>query len=233
MGPICTLVVVRLGTCLLVSALAAGFAAPVSAQVVTSNLLTNPGAEAGNLSGWTVLVGNAMTDSGTFNPGINPFNGSFDFVGGSANPLGQVSQTIDLLGTGQVSIADLDAGTTTADVTFWEQGLNQGSPSDNAAIKLTFLDAAGAILSSVSTLTVDSHTGSWTKDAESFLLPIGTRYITYTMLFQRNAGSDNDSYIDDNLLTLTIAVPEPGSLALLLGGLPAIGLSVWRRRKSR
>lgn len=215
---------------MLLGSLAAGIAATAPAQIVTSNLLTNPGAEAGNLSGWSVLSGNPMTDAGTFNPGINPFAGGFDFVGGISNPFGQLWQTIDLIATGQVTALQLDSGTTTADVSFWEQGLNQGSLSDNAAVKLTFLDSVGSLIGSpVTTLTVDSHTGSWTNNAESFLVPVGTRYITYTMLFQRNVGSDNDSYFDDNLLTLTIAVPEPGTLVLLLGGLPCLVLAARRR----
>jgi hypothetical protein len=199
-----------------------------SAQTVTSNLLANPGAETGNLTSWTVFAGAPMVDAGTFDPGINPRSGGFDFCGGSANPLGKLSQTIDLIGTGQVTAFQLDAGTTTADVSFWEQGLNQGSPSDNAAIKLTFLDAASALLGTVTTATIDSHTGSWTNGAQSFLIPVGTRYITYTMLFQRNVGSDNDAFIDDNSLTLTIAVPEPGSIALLLAGLPLLAFSARR-----
>ena len=210
---------------MLLGALGAVVSASSFAQMVTPNLLANPGAEAGNLSSWTVFSGAPMVDTGTFDPGINPLSGGFDFSGGSANPLGQLSQTIDLIGTGQVTAFDLDAGTTTADVSFWEQGLNQGSPSDNAAIKLTFLDAASALLSTVTTATIDSHSGSWTNGVQSFLIPVGTRYITYTMLFQRNAGSDNDSFIDDNSLTLTIAVPEPGSLGLLVASLPMLALS--------
>ena len=200
------------------------------AQTVTSNLLANPGAESGNLTSWTLISGAPMVDTGTFNPGINPLTGGFDFTGGSNNALGQLSQTIDLIGTGQVTAFQLDAGTTTADVSFWEQGLNQGSPSDNAAIKLTFLDASTALLSTVTTATIDSHTGSWTNGLQSFLIPVGTRYITYTMLFERNVGSDNDSYLDDNNLTLTIAVPEPGSLVLLITGLPLLALPFLRRR---
>lgn len=199
---------------------------------MTTNLLTNPGAESGNLSGWSVISGSPQVDSGTFNPGINPFNGTFDFVGGYANPLAQVSQTIDLIATGQVTALDLDAGTTMANVSFWEQGLNQGSPSDNAAIQLTFLDAIGTVLGTVTTSTVDSHTGSWTQGIQSFLVPVGTRDITYTMLFQRSAGADNDSYIDDNVFTLTIAVPEPETCVLLLAGLPTLALAL-RRRNSR
>lgn len=215
---------------MLLAALGAGFAVHASGQFVTSNLLANPGAENG-LSFWTRVSGTPLPDTGTFDPGIDPLTGRLDFVGGFSNPLGQLDQTIDLIGSGQVTAFGLDSGTTTADVSFWEQGLNQGSPSDNAAIRLTFLDAASALISTVTTATVDSHTGSWTNGGQSFLVPVGTRFITYSMLFQRNVGSDNDAFIDDNSLTLTIAVPEPESLALMLTGLPLMALTVRRFRR--
>lgn len=217
----------------MLAALGANFSAHAAGQTVTSNLLANPGAETGNLNSWTVMVGAPFADNGTFDAGLNPRTGGFDFTGGSANPLGQLSQTIDLIATGQVTALQLDTGSTTADVSFWEQGLNQGATSDNAAIKLSFLDASSALLSTATTLTVDSHLGIWTNGGQSFLVPIGTRFITYTMLFQRNVGSDNDSFIDDNSLTLTIAVPEPGSLALLLTGLPILAIGARRARKAR
>jgi len=215
---------------MLLASLSAGFTTLASAQIVTSNLLGNPGAETGNLNSWSIVVGAPFADNGTFDAGINPRTGGFDFTGGSANPLGQLSQTIDLIGTGQVTALQLDSGTTTADASFWEQGLNQGAPSDEGAIKLTFLDASSAFISSVSSAFVDSHMGSWSNGGvSSIAVPIGTRYITYTMLFQRNQGSDNDSFIDDNVLTLTI-VPEPGSIALLLAGLPLLALAARRSR---
>jgi hypothetical protein len=220
----------RFGYWMLLASLLAGTA---SAQVVTSNLLANPGAETGNLNSWTVIVGAPFADNGTFDAGINPRTGGFDFTGGSANPLGQLSQSVDLIASGQVTALQLDAGTVTADASFWEQGLNQGSPSDNAAINITFLDAGSTVLGTVTSATVDSHTGFWTNGTlSSIAVPVGTRFITYTMLFQRNAGSDNDSFVDDNSLTLTIPVPEPGSVALFLTGLPILALSARRFRKT-
>ena len=223
----------RLGYWLLLASLSASFTAIASAQTVTPNLLANSGAETGNLNSWTVIVGAPFADNGTFDAGINPRTGGFDFTGGSANPLGQLSQTIDLVGTGQVTALQLDAGTVTADASFWEQGLNQGSPSDNAAIQMTFLDAGSTVLGTMTSATVDSHTGFWTNGTlSSIAVPVGTRFITYTMLFQRNAGSDNDSFVDDNSLTLMIPVPEPNSVALFLTGLPILALTARRFRKT-
>ncbi len=223
---------VRPAAWILLAALSASFAATASAQIVTSNLLTNPGAESGNLSGWSVAAGNPMVDTGLFDPGINPRTGGFDFSGGSANPLGQLSQTIDLIASGQVTALQLDSGLVTADASFWEQGLNQALTSDNAAIKLTFLDAVGSVLGTITSSTIDSNTGSWANGTlSSISVPVLTRSITYTMLFQRNVGSDNDSFIDDNSLTLTIPVPEPSSVALLLAGLPCLVVAGLRRRK--
>ena len=221
------------GSWLLLAAIGACFAARVSAQFVTPNLLSNPGSEMG-LSSWNIIAGPPRPDNGNFDPGINPRTGMFDFVGANNNPFAQLDQTIDLIATGQVTAPQLDSGSTTADVSFWEQGLNQGSPSDNAAIQLSFLDASGTLISMVTTATVDSHTGSWANGAQSFLVPVGTRFITYSMLFQRNVGSDNDAFIDDNSLTLTIApVPEPATVALLLAGLPVTALALRRLRRTK
>ena len=56
-----------------------------------------------------------------------------------------------------VTTVVLDSGLALAAVTFLEQGLNQGDPSDDAQIALTFRDAANSVISSVSTPGIDSH----------------------------------------------------------------------------
>lgn len=182
------------------------------------NLLTNAGAETGDLSGWTV-GGDASVrvDTGTFNPGINPLEGGYAFLGGNG-AFGSLTQT--------VAIA---AGSAMANVSFWEQGLNQGSPSDHAYVSLSFLDGANAVLQTVATPAVDSHLGSWQQYSGSFAIPTGTVKIAYTMNFVRSVGSDLDGYIDNNLLTVS-AVPEPSVTALLLSA--GLLLAVLKRRRS-
>lgn len=200
---------------------------------ITANLLTNPGGEAGSLSGWTIGTGTPIIDSGTFDPGINPHTGSFDFAGGHSSPTSTLSQTQSILVSG-ITGTTVDTGTLTADVSFFEQGLNQGSPSDDGSITLIFLDGSSVLISTATTAVVDSHAGAWTNGTGEFVVPVGTRSITYQMNLIRNQGSDNDSFIDDNVLTISSSavsgVPEPSTFGLALGALAAGSFFLRRKR---
>ena len=210
-------------------------ASTVQAQVNTTNLLTNPGAETGNLTGWTVGgVSNPNVDNGSFNAGINPNTGAFDFYGNNG-PNGSLTQSVSLVGNQGITALLIDSGVLTANVVFFEQGLNQGTPSDDAQISLDFLDAGNAVIGTVLTPEVDSHNLTWEQSASFFAIPVGARTINYTMLFIRHVGSDNDSYVDDNSLTISGGIqvtPEPGSVALLAGmGLSGAGFLIRRRAR--
>ncbi len=213
--------------------LAVVFAGPAKADV-TTNLLTNPGAETGDLTGWTVGgTSNPGVDSGTFDPGINPHTGSFDFFG-HTGASGTLTQAVTLVGNQGITAAAIDSGTAQATVGFFEQGLGQGTPSDDAFISLSYLNATNGVISTVSTPTDDSHNGTWTFSSTTFAVPVGTRTIDYTMNFVRNSGSDLDAFVDDNslqIVTAVSAVPEPSPL--VLGTLLTTGaglFSLYRRR---
>ncbi|RXH54790.1 choice-of-anchor D domain-containing protein [Granulicella sibirica] len=170
---------------------------------ITTNLLTNPGAESGSIAGWTIGGnGTPTVDSGTFDPGITPHTGNYDFLGHDG-PSDSLSQTVSLLTQG-VGTSDLDSGTLYATLSFWEQGLNQGTLSDDASITLNFLDGSGNSLGTANSGEVDSHDNAWMNFRGSYLLPVGTRSITYTMNFVRHVGSDLDAFVDDNLLVLSV-----------------------------
>lgn len=182
-------------------ALLLGFGA-VPALAATTNLLLNPGAETGNITNWVVGGdSNPSVDNGTFDSGINPHSGSYDFYGHTGS-LGTLNQTVYLPGKQGISTTDIDAGGQVAGVSFWEQGLNQGTPSDEARIVISFLDSNTNLISTNSTPFIDSHDSSWQNYSNQYAIPVGTRLITYTMEFFRNVGSDNDSFIDDNVLTI-------------------------------
>jgi len=102
-------------------------------------------------------------------------------------------------------------------------------------VELVFFDFDHATLGSVSTAVVDSHGGAWTEGGGTFAIPLGTTSIDYVMFFDRAVGSDLDSFIDDNSLTISgaTAVPEPANGALLLAGLALVGRLVRRQRGAR
>jgi hypothetical protein len=208
------------------------------AGTLTGNLLTNPGAETGNLTGWTAGGNTGVgVDSGTFDPGINPHTGSYDFYGGvgGGNPLGSLSQTVSIV-TGGVTTSLINTGDLTADVSYWEQSLDQGAPSDEAYIQLTFLNASDGVISTVDMPGVYSI-GSWTNYTEDFAIPAGTQSIDYSMEFQLEKGINIDSFVDDNSLTVdgpsTSPVPEPSTLVTEILGICALGagllLQGWRK----
>ncbi len=184
---------------------------------LTQNLLQNPGAELGSLADWTIGgAGTPIVDNGTYDSGINPHTGSYDFVGGYSSGTDSLSQTVSIVaqGTG-ITAAQVDGGTLFANVSFWEQGLSQGTPSDDGSVSLTFLDGNNATLSTVTTSIVDSHNGAWTNGTGTYAIPAGTRSITYVMNFLKNQLTDNDAFFDDNSLSIgtsTGLTLFPGSL---------------------
>jgi hypothetical protein len=218
--------------------LALGLLVAVSARAQgASNLLVNPGAETGTTSGWTVDnptfggTSNPGVDNGSFDPGINPHSGSFDFYG-HTGPFGTLDQVVSL--SGVVTNTQIDSGLVTAAVSFWEQSLNQGNPSDSAGVGVYFLNSSNTLISSETTPIVFSI-GAWENVTETFTVPVGTRSIDYVMEFVRHVGSDNDSFIDDNSLVVTAgaAVPEPSGLVLGCVGALTVITFVCLRRISR
>ena len=181
------------------------FAAPFA----TTNLLLNPGGEAGTLTNWVVGgVSNPRLDNGSFDLGINPRSGTNDFLAGTgAN--GSLSQTVALVGNQGITAGAIDAGNLLAYVSFWEQGLDQGTPSDDAYVSLGFLDAVSNSISAWSSPEIDSHSGTWSNFSAYVTIPTGTRFIQYTMNFVRHAGSDLDGFVDDNLLSVSVSAQIP------------------------
>ena len=185
-----------------------------------ATLLTNGGAETGDLTGWTTGgISNPAVDDGAFDRGIGPYAGRFSFYGGIGR-YGSLTQNVALANAGLARRLT---------VSFVEQGLDQDTPSDNGYVSLTYYGAGGAVLGSAATDVLDSHYGRWQRYDGVFDVPTGALSVDYTMHFQRQVGRDLDAFFDDNSLTLA-TVPEPGSAWLLAPGLLALG---WLRRGRR
>jgi hypothetical protein len=110
---------------------------------------------------------------------------------------------VSLVGNQGITAADVDSGQLVAYASFWEQTLtNQfgvGPPYDDAQVTLTFLDAASNIISSILTPELESHNSYWSNYTGQYLIPVGTRFINYTVDFMPHG--DNDVvFVDDNLL---------------------------------
>jgi hypothetical protein len=214
--------------------LAVALASLMVSMTSHATLLTNGGAETGTLQGWTVGgVSNPRVDDGSFDPGIDPRSGSYMFSGYHGT-WGSLTQNVLLPGFGQMRQVA---------VSFWEQGLDQDIPSDDAWVSLTYRTQGGSVISSVSTATIDAHDGVWKQYQGIFDVPQSAWSVDYTMVFHRNFGLDLDSFIDDNSLTLLSTglstdpdqanqgadVPEPSSTAIVLLGLASLAMLRKRR----
>ena len=85
------------------------------------------------------------------------------------------------------------------------------------------------VLGTLSTPKIDSHHGQWENYANGYGIPVGTRYMTYSMQFLRNYGSDLDAFVDDNSLIIDSNVPEPGTLVTFGSGVLALAGIVRRK----
>jgi hypothetical protein len=181
----------------------------VAVPLTTTNLLLNPGGEAGSLTNW-VAGGdsNPRLDNGAFDHGINPRSGTNDFLAGTG-AIGSLSQMVPLVGNQGITSVAIDSGNLLAYLSFWEQGLNQGTPSDDVFVSLGFLDAVSNSISVWNSPEIDSHLGAWSNFSAYASIPVNTRFIQYTMNFVRHVGSDLDGFVDDNILSVSVAVQVP------------------------
>ena len=181
------------------------FAGPL----VTTNLLLNPGGEDNNLVNWVVGGDSSpRLDNGTFDPGLKPHSGTNQFLGGRG-AVGTLTQIVSLVGKPGVTTTTIDAGGLLAYVSFWEQGLGQGtSPNDDGYVSIAFLGATSNNISGWASPEVDSPS-VWTNYSSYVPIPAGTRFVQYTMNFIRHAGADLDAFMDDNLLAVTDFVSNP------------------------
>jgi len=193
----------------------------------TTNLLLNPGAEENSLTNWTPGgVSNPRVDNGSFDPGINPHSGTNDFLAGTGSA-GSLSQTVALVGNQGVTAGAIDGGGLLAYVSFWEQGLNQGSSSDDAYVSLVFMGATSNSISTWASPEIDSHDLTWSNYSAYLPIPTGTRFIQYNMNFVRHVGSDLDAFIDDNLLSVTDTGPSSALPVLYISAAPTSALVYW------
>ena len=191
----------------------AAYALPASAA---TNLLNNPGAEAGVagsiVPGWNttgtfeVVSYNAgggfplLTDPGS------PNRESKFFAGGSSAPTSTALQTVLL---GQFA-GEIDAGSKGFTLSGWLGGFS--SQNDHCDVSVTFYDNTGltslgqASIGGVRAAERGSNTGMLLRSVGG-VVPVGTRQALVIITMTREAGTYNDGYADDLSFSLGAACP--------------------------
>lgn len=149
--------------------------------------LTNPGAEAGNTSGWVIDSGalDAIEDGDI--PGLDAQTGTW-FFGGGAAAATEAHQDVDLEALGVIAGQGLT-------LSWWQAG---GANDSTAAMKIEFYDDAAQLLSEVAgeELAI-SPDNTWEQRTLSAQVPDGAVTARLVQVYTRvGAGPDIDAYID-------------------------------------
>lgn len=208
----------------------AGMAA--QADAATTNGLANGGFETPATDGGQVAAGWLTAPTG------NPVQWSDVAHTGSHSalltvPAGFGASTLFQDSQGNLPpLASANVGDTPL-LTFWAKG--DVGTTGNANFWLRYLGATGILLDSgAQSFGAGLSVGDWTQVSfQGAAIPVGT---TSVMLEINTAvgplldGRANAVWVDDiDLALTTAAVPEPGSLALLLAGLTTVGALARRR----
>jgi hypothetical protein len=148
--------------------------------------LTNPGAEAGNTSGWTITSGGLVAIENGDIPGFNAQTGTF-FFGGGAAAATEAYQSIDLEALGVI----VGQGLT---LSWWQAS---GASGSLAAMGLRFYDSTSAEIAEVLAEQVAiSPADTWQQRTLTAQVPDGAVTARLVQLYTRVGGGDIDAYID-------------------------------------
>ncbi|WP_052681599.1 ricin-type beta-trefoil lectin domain protein [Saccharothrix sp. ST-888] len=196
---------------------------PAAGSTSSDNLLVDPGAESVaicspngldgmTVPGWTITSGmpnlvcygaSGYPDASTPGP---TGRGTAFFAGGATGNSG-LSQGVDVSAAAQ----SIDTGTVGYNLSGWLGGY--AAQNDRVGLNATFLNAAGATLSTAQIAPVTSTdrglSTALLQRTATGTVPAGTRSIKVDLAFTWTAGNTTDGYADNLSLTLTTAVPTP------------------------
>ena len=163
---------------------------PVPAR---AELLLNPDAESGNLSGWTDALGTGFAAWLTGTPPA--YSGLFCFWGGANGPAGARSNELrqDVNVTAQA--AGIDAGHILGAFSGRARSSSSAGVTSTARIVVEFRNTAGTVLGSFDS-GVLVPPGAWLLASDTRTLPVGTRTVRVRLLATRDGGTSTDAYFD-------------------------------------
>ncbi|NCT83758.1 MAG: PEP-CTERM sorting domain-containing protein [Comamonadaceae bacterium] len=210
----------------------------------------NPWVNDSTLQGWSLFNGTAALTSYRASTGTDTTGAAYSFGLAADRALGSIasgslaSPTLALALTNNTGFA-LDSFTLRFDGEQWRNGGNTavqqltvqyGFGSSFTGVT-TWINAGAAfdVKSLVNTATAAAVNGNVAGLSANLGGTISTNWAAGDTLWIRwndvnDAGNDHGLAIDNVSLSVTAAVPEPGSYAMLLAGLGAVGFIARRRR---
>ena len=165
----------------------------VDGAILTSNLLINPGAEDGDLTGWVAVSGDFKTSAdGAF---TSSHTGGWFFWAGNASS-SRMRQDVDV----SAYTSEIDAGALSYDFSGWGKGFS-AQPGDTHQFTVQELDNVGSVLATWSTTPAGGNS-SWVEYTHTKTLEAGTRTLRVRLDGSRSAGASCDAYFDDMSLIL-------------------------------
>lgn len=200
----------------------AAIATAICVSTAHANLIANPGNEsalvAGEIPGWTEIVGGAWTQR--FANPLAYEGEAYFFAGAVANAT--LRQIVDV----SSFAASIDASALQFNFSGRVRSFDQANP-DSSRIVLTYLDGDSGVLATFDTGEI-KNTAAWQLVEDNRIAPVLTRTIQIDLVSKRYNGSNNDGYFDAMSL---VAAPVPEPAAYLLMGL-GLALVAARARKA-
>lgn len=156
--------------------------------------IENPGAETGDATGWTVVVGGlGIRELDLDSP--DPVTGRYFFNGGVVTP-SQSIQRHDLLDLTELTQTQVDAGGIWV-MSRWQASVWIGQ-SDQQAVGFRFYTDGDTLISEeLPTLLGMDPTDTWIPRSYGVEVPAGTRYVEVTMRMVRLDGTNNNGNVED------------------------------------
>ena len=195
-----------------------------TAQTIGTELVVNGNFETGDLTGWTNNGLNIVTPVNSGTNGLDDASviGGFVVTGSTGPTIQNAYQDIDVSANASL----IDAGNALASFAALLQSRRAGT-SDTAIARLEMHSSSGSILGSLQFEDPANGQFDWELYEDTVGVASGTRTLRVVAESTRQGGGSSDSFIDNVSLTL-VAVPAPGTLAVLAISAP---LSVRRRRR--
>ena len=168
---------------------------------VSFNLLTNPDAETGDLTGWTHTDNFYVTSSENQTSGtVTPHEGSYFFSLAKTNSTYEkASQDIDVSNFSDV----IDAGNMNFKSGVWVQNEYLGAKPDSCKLSIQYLDSTGTMIGKdTSGEIAHSKNNYWEKQVIENIIPTNTKTIRFILEGFLHNGSQLNSFFDNAYLYL-------------------------------